>query len=341
MKTQTLPEHSSFGDCAYQAIVQHFQKSVKHEAEVLKAEDPEPLHQMRVGMRRLRTVINVFGPALELPEAASTKRIRKIARRLGAVRDMDVLKAELETRYRPQLKGKDRKKLDATLAALKKQQHQDVEKLEQTLHSSAYQKFKQAFTDWLEQPTYKPIAKLPIVEVLPDLMLPLISQMLLHPGWLIGATLQVGRSAILENISVQKLDELVKQQGPALHDLRKQMKGVRYQTEFFVDFYSPAYGAQVEDFKQVQELLGQIQDSLVMSKFLSAELKEDIESALPNLAQQMQQERLKTWRTWKPIQQRYLEPEFRAFLRHQVMTPLDEIKDSQAAQVTPQNSTAN
>jgi len=50
----------TLGDSAKLAIEQHYQKILKHEAQVLKDKDPEDLHQMRVGMRRLRTAIVGF-----------------------------------------------------------------------------------------------------------------------------------------------------------------------------------------------------------------------------------------------------------------------------------------
>ncbi len=50
----------SLKDYAYQAIQQHLKKTLKWEKPVKKDEDPEALHQMRVGMRRLRTAISRF-----------------------------------------------------------------------------------------------------------------------------------------------------------------------------------------------------------------------------------------------------------------------------------------
>lgn len=321
MKKKNVLRAETLGDYAYQAVSKHFKKSIKHEADVLKDEDPEPLHQMRVGMRRLRTVLQVFGPALDLPKAASAKRIKKIARSLGTVRDLDVLGKDLKVHYRPQLTGVEQEKLDSVLENLQQQRRKDFAQLEKTLSSSRYQKFEQAFQAWLDQPAYNMIAGLPILEVLPDLLLPLISQLLLHPGWLVGATLRASKITVPKKISSQALHEQLEQQGMVLHDLRKQMKRVRYQTEFFVDFYNPAYVDQIKDFKAIQELLGQIQDSQVLSDFLVSQVGE-IDLVFPNLVKQIQQDRAKAWRSWRPIQQRYVDSEFRQNLRSQVMTPL-------------------
>ena len=95
------------GDYAYQAVQKHFKKSTKPEAEVLADTDPEALHQMRVGMRRLRTALMVFESAIDLPKTVSETRIKKFAQVLGAVRDIDVMQAKLTERYRPDLDRKE------------------------------------------------------------------------------------------------------------------------------------------------------------------------------------------------------------------------------------------
>lgn len=320
-KTQNSLKAETFGHYAHQAIGKHLKKSIKPEAAVLKDEDPEALHQMRVGMRRLRTALEVFGPAIALPKDVSTKRIRKIAHSLGAVRDLDVLKAELETQYRPHLQGEEQEKLDWILKNLREQRRQAFSHLEETLTQSTYQKLKQGLQTWLTQPTYQEVASLPILTVLPDLLLPLISQLLLHSGWLFGTTERSAQITIPKKIRPCILDKQLEQQGEVLHDLRKQFKRVRYQTELFTEFYGSAFKKQVQNFQTTQEVLGQIQDDLVLQEFLTAQLETDVERVLPTLAQQMQQQRVKAWQTWQPIQQRYLDLEFRAFLRAQVVEP--------------------
>ena len=314
LKTET------FGHYAQQAISKHFKKSTKPESAVLKDEDPEPLHEMRVGMRRLRTAIEVFGPALELPKAASVKRIRKIARELGTVRDLDVMKVELKSLCKTELKEAERLKLDAILEKLSHQRSHGFVHLEKTLNGSRYRKFKRSLQNWLKEPTYKELADLPILAVLPDLLLPLISQLLLHPGWLMATNNDTGNLKV-DKIDPKNLNQQLDQQGEILHDLRKQMKRLRYQTELFADFYGPDYVAQSQDFQTVQKVLGEVQDSLVLGEYLSSQIETDLEKGLPTLATEMQQTRARIWQVWQPIQERYLDPEFRQTLRAQILAP--------------------
>ena len=87
------------------AIAKHTSKIFKYETEVIKDKDPEDLHQMRVGMRRLRSAITGFAIALDLPAQVSEKNIGKIGRYLGKLRDLDVLLANLKDYYYPYLLG--------------------------------------------------------------------------------------------------------------------------------------------------------------------------------------------------------------------------------------------
>ena len=106
MKPDPLDSSITLGKYGYQTIRQNFQKLVEPERDIFKDKDPEPLHQMRVGMRRLRTAIQVFRTAITLPKTVSNSLIGKIAKRLGETRDLDVLQQELTTHYQPLLTKK-------------------------------------------------------------------------------------------------------------------------------------------------------------------------------------------------------------------------------------------
>lgn len=325
MKTQasqTSETNETLKDYAHLAIQKHFKKSVKHEADVLEDKDPEPLHQMRVGMRRLRTALQVFEPALDLPETAGDRQIKKIAQCLGAVRDLDVLGKALEEQYRPHLKGKEQKKLDRVLESLQTQRDRQFNQIKKLFDSQQYRKFKQSFKAWLDQPHYGAIAPLPLLQVLPDLLLPLISHLLLHPGWLVSARVDSGKINLPTSLDAKHLNQQLDKQAEVLHDLRKQMKRVRYQTEFFTDFYEPTYMLRVREFQAVQEILGELQDCAILSDFLANELQPNWQEQLPTLAEQIEENRIRAWANWQPIQQQYLNPDFRDQLRQLIATPL-------------------
>ena len=75
---------------------------VANRAGVLRSRDPEYLHQLRVGLRRLRSALRAFHDLLPKKEARRTARhTRRVMRELGAARDWDVLVAWLENEQAP------------------------------------------------------------------------------------------------------------------------------------------------------------------------------------------------------------------------------------------------
>ncbi|MBW4525435.1 MAG: CHAD domain-containing protein [Phormidium tanganyikae FI6-MK23] len=315
MNFQVKLPQEALSHFAHRAIEKHFRKAMKHEEEVLVDRAPEALHQMRVGLRRLRTAIQVFGFAAELPKSVSEARIRKFAQILGAVRDLDVLQLELTSQA--DLPDTEQKALKQALKKLHHQRSQDFHRLQKTLQSHKYEEFKQSMEDWLALPKFGAIAQFPIQDVLPDILLPLISSILLHPAWLIGAEFEFDHK-VFAPITSESIREQLKQD-ELLHDLRKQMKRLRYQTELFTDFYREAYKAQVDEFRQVQEVLGQIQDSVVLQNFLDKYLDQSIEKLCPIFSNQFDQKRTISWKEWRSLQEKYLDSEFRIRLRQLVL----------------------
>lgn len=319
-KEKKATQLAALDSFAYSAIEKHFKKSIRYESDVLDDKDPEALHQMRVGLRRLRTAVDTFGFAVKLPKPISDRAISKIAHSLGAVRDLDVLTVELRAQQQANLPASEQHRLETLLKKMNKQRKQDFAHLKRTLKGSDYDSLKDAFRSWLEKPHYHSVAQLPTQEVLPDLLLPLISETLLHPAWLVGATFENG-TAIVHSIHPEMLDDFIKQHSPHLHDLRKQMKRVRYQTELFVNFYDRAYANQVEEFRTLQEVLGQIQDSAVMRGYLGSQIRGSVQDVYPSLSKQLDQKVADALQTWQTLQQRYLDPEFRAKLRSLCSSP--------------------
>ncbi|HLO84724.1 MAG TPA: CHAD domain-containing protein [Nostocaceae cyanobacterium] len=321
MKLAAKTTLKTLGDCAYQAIEKHFQKTIKWEKSVKKDEDPEALHQMRVGMRRLRTAVSRFSGSLYLPKSASDKHIGKIAKILGNLRDLDVLKASLENDYLPHLLPKEQHSLQTALSTLAKQREIALAQVQKILKDDAYKSFKQSFQEWLEKPTYKSLASLPVQQVLPDLLLPEVSQLLLHPAWLIGTQITDAQVMPSNGWTPEKVEENLKTEGESLHDLRKQAKRVRYQMELFTELYSEDFTQQIADVKNIQEILGTLQDSVVLHDWLINVFKTETQNQLRGLVTLMISNRYKTWQEWQLIQTKYLKTETRQKFHLIILNP--------------------
>lgn len=321
MDVQKIAQTETLGDWANKAIAKHFQKTIKYESDVLKDRDPEALHQMRIGMRRLRTVVTGFAAALDLPKAASEKEIGKIARILGNLRDLDVLQETLESHYQPAIPAKEQPKVKLALKKLAKQRRKALKKVQATLNQKEYQKLKQTLQRWLELPTYKEFARMPVTDVLPDILLPFVSQLLLHPGWLVGVQLRDLDNDSPQNMTPAAVESLIATQGEMLHSLRKQAKRVRYQMSLFTELYGPTYENYVEDMKQVQTVLGDIQDSQVLEEFLKQIFGSLIGSKTPHLAALLANNRYQAWQQWQSLQHRYLNSQTKQAFRQELLQP--------------------
>jgi CHAD domain-containing protein len=104
-------------------------------------------------------------------------------------------------------------------------------------------------------------------------------------------------------------------QAEVLHDLRKHLKRVRYQAEFFLGCYAPAFADLIKDFQALQDILGQLQDLSVLRGFLTHTWREDWPETCPQLLHHLQQEQRKNWQQWLSAQQRYLDPQVRQTVR--------------------------
>ncbi|MEA5554560.1 CHAD domain-containing protein [Anabaena cylindrica UHCC 0172] len=321
MTLATTTTIKTLEDCAYQAIEKHFKKTIKWEKSVKKDEDIEALHQMRVGMRRLRTAISRFELSLNLPKSVSDKNIGKIAGILGKLRDLDVLKETLENNYKPHLVQKEQASLQIAFSNLAKQREIEVSHVQKIFKNETYKSFKKDLQEWLEKPNYQPLASLPIQQVLPDLLLPEVSKLLLHPGWMIGTQVIDSEVVIQPNWTPEQLEHHLKTQGKTLHSLRKQAKRVRYQMELFTELYGESFAANVANVKHIQENLGMLQDSMVLNEWLVNVFKSEFDTQLRGLITLLAANRYQLWQEWQPLQKLYLQADTRYNLRLVVLQP--------------------
>ena len=311
MTLATKPSVKTLSNYSYGAIEKHFNKTWKWEKAVKNDKDVEALHQMRVGMRRLRTTVTRFDSIVNFPKSANDKNIGKIARCLGSLRDLDVLKETLAATYQPQLPKKERAILSDVIETLDKQRADAATDVRELFKSERYKSLKTGLKEWLEEPSYEPLANLTIQQALPDLLLPEVSRFLLHPGWLVGTQVEENKVVVSTDFDAKKVEKQILTKGENLHDLRKQAKRLRYQMELFTDFYGEGYESYLEQVKNIQEVLGSMQDSVVLDEWLQDVLESKISNQLPTLANLLKKNRYDLWQQWQSLQQRYLKLETR------------------------------
>ncbi len=299
-QTKKALHSTTLADYVHLVVAKQYERLVEQEAGVLEDRHPEHLHQMRVNSRRLRTALRVFEPVVQLPKSAGAKQIQGLAKVLGQLRDLDVQMGDLQEQYRPQLPEAEQQLLDRAIQQLAEQRVTAFEQVRATLTGSKYQSLKAGFAAWLESPQYQALAALPVVAALPDLLSPLLSELLLHPGWWVDN------------------DQRHTEAGLLLHELRKTCKHARYQAEFFTDFYGNAFEQWVDELKQLQERLGIVQDTHVLLEILA---HQGFLSELPSLQQAIAQQQDKAMTHWDKMQAQYLDQQFRQSLYQMILSP--------------------
>jgi CHAD domain-containing protein len=93
--------------------------------------------------------------------------------------------------------------------------------------------------------------------------------------------------------------------------------------ELFTDLYSESYSAYIAEVKSIQDILGMMQDSAVLSEWLVDVLKSEIHTHVPTLATLLAENRYQLWQQWQPLQEQYLQAENRHSFHLTILHPID------------------
>lgn len=294
-----LHASSSWGEAAVQIIGAELRRILKHEAGTRLGEDPEELHQMRVGTRRLRSALHLFEPALKLPGATRRKRIGPLARALGTVRDLDVQIELLRDKYLAALPVEEQQRLHQLLVYLDEERARTRAVLLEHLDSRQYQEFKAAATDFLTVPRLRGTQAETLYHLLPELFRSQLADLWAHPGW-------------------QEPDV------ETLHALRIAVKRVRYSAEFFASCYGKGFRSLYLELKRLQEDLGIIHDCDVLLGQFHAEpagAPTPWQQPQPRLSILLRQQRRNALRRFRRTRTRVLEARTRSTIDQQVNWP--------------------
>jgi CHAD domain-containing protein len=227
-----------------------------HEAGARAGTDIEQVHDMRVATRRMRAALRVFADYLDADTFKPfVKMLRRTGRTLGAVRDLDVFREKAQ-HYLDTLPDERKPELDLLLAAWQTEYQRARGELMELFDSDAYARVKTAFGKFLRTPGAGAAATEmregePIAHCVRD-VLPII----LLRGWAIVR-------AYDESVSTPDVPLT------RLHQLRIASKGLRYTLEFFADVMNPKAQSLIEQTKQLQDHLGNLQDAVVACNILN------------------------------------------------------------------------
>ncbi|MDS0794891.1 CHAD domain-containing protein [Burkholderia pseudomultivorans] len=212
-----------------------------NEGGVLDRDDPEFVHQMRVALRRLRTLMRFF-PRFADRQWQDTfgTDLRWLAALLGTVRDWDVFSTEIL----PALIAADGGGADwaGTLDAARAQSAAARVELRQALHSARYARLTLGWLEWLSTLALPPAAN----DDAPSLRRHAAKRVRRLFGHLYASP------------SLTSLDTA------ARHQVRIDAKRLRYALEFFASLASRRTRTEtVKTLARVQSVLGEANDAIV------------------------------------------------------------------------------
>ncbi|MBA2719114.1 MAG: CHAD domain-containing protein [Chloroflexi bacterium] len=220
----------------------HLARMIAREAGTRSGEDVEDLHSMRVATRRQRAAWRVFGAAFRPARTKGHRtRLREVATRLGAVRDLDVLLEAVDV-YRADLPVAEQRALEPLLAAWRIHREDARKLLVRELDSDGYRRW---LDDYAEFVRHDGLAAKPVIPTEPHRVRDTAASRIQSAYEQVRAYEPVLRWADVET----------------LHELRIHGKWLRYSLEFVREALGPESDGLIARVTALQDHLGLLNDA--------------------------------------------------------------------------------
>jgi CHAD domain-containing protein len=259
----TVQPHDATGSAARSAIAFHVRSLISQVPAAQKGE-AEPVHQVRVAARRLRSAVRLFAAYISAIKPKETDaRLKWLGQQAGAVRDLDVLEKLMQKRAKnlDPLIGKD---LEPLFEEIRVRRAKAAQNLATSLASRRYKALVARLSAPIAITTQGDAA---FGSVAAELFAPMLKSMM-----------RAG----------QKIHE--KPTAEDLHRLRKRAKGSRYALETMLAIDEKQLGGMLKSLEDLQDLVGGYHDAVVAIAWIrefvaSRELPANVAFACGALAQ--------------------------------------------------------
>lgn len=263
LKAQMQPilPNDTMAEAGRKALLPDFVDMLKHEAGSRTGTDMEDVHDMRVATRRMRSIMQLLSTYYK-PKSlrVHSRSLRKIARSLGAVRDLDVLIDNVQT-FQSTLGDADQMPLQPIIERLDGERQYARHELIRSLDKGDTRRFLNDYTAFLTTPGNgvkslnggdNDVHPVQVRHLLPALIYNHLGTVRAYDD-------------VLRNNDVDAV---------TLHALRIEFKKLRYLVSMFTD----VLGTQVKEFvgelKAIQDHLGKMNDAHVAQQRLCDMLPE-------------------------------------------------------------------
>jgi len=213
-------------------------------AALLETDDPHAAHQLRIGLRRLRSALEALrGFAVSHSLTAFERAAREVGSSVGVLRDADVLISAI---YAPiEATATDKSGFADLHGALTRHRRAKREEVRARLHGPAWTRLQLYLTLWprtLEENErlVRPIKK--------------VARKVLRKAW---------KKSAKYGADIDRLN------GEQRHQMRKALKKLRYQAEFFAPLFSTAESeAFIRQLRALQDVFGYLNDVRMAAKLI-------------------------------------------------------------------------
>jgi CHAD domain-containing protein len=220
----------------------HLARMIAKEAGTRDGSDPEDLHTMRVATRRQRAAWRVFGEAFRPGRTRKHReRLREVAARLGAVRDLDVL-IEAADAYRADQPVAEQRALEPLIAAWRLHRDDARQLLMRELDSDGYRRW---LDDYAEFVRHEGVAARPVVPTEPHRVRDTAA-----------SRIQAAYEHVRSYEPVLRWADV-----DTLHELRIHGKWLRYSMEFVREALGPEADGLIARVTALQDHLGLMKDA--------------------------------------------------------------------------------
>jgi triphosphatase len=251
--TPDMPTRGAFREIGRACL----QQIAGNEPAVLK-DDAEGVHQMRIGLRRLRTAISIFAALLEDPQTEKIKAgLRWFTGELGPARELDVLIARVVKPVRQRRSGwDDIPKLSQQFAG---QRTAALARAREAIGSERYRLLKIEIAAWLETG---------------DWLVPQ-DDLVRDRGGLPIEIFAAEQLSLRRRSLRKKAKSFAELDPPRRHKLRIQAKKLRYASDFFSSLFGGKQANKrrtkfLAALETVQDCLGDLNDIAVHENMISA-----------------------------------------------------------------------